>query len=204
MFSSKGMLLVISGPSGVGKGTLVRMLREMDPELKLSVSVTTRGPRENEQDGKDYFFISREEFETMVGQGRLLEHACVHGNYYGTPRDYVDRMIGEGKNVLLEIDPQGAKQVIENQQDCVSVFILPPSWKELKERLTGRHTENPEQVEIRLRNAREEVKTLRMYRYAVTNMNGEEGKQAAADALYAILKAERSSTARLSVEIPEE
>ncbi len=204
MFSSKGMLLVISGPSGVGKGTLVRMLREMDPELKLSVSVTTRGPRENEQDGKDYFFISREEFETMVGQGRLLEHACVHGNYYGTPRDYVDRMIGEGKNVLLEIDPQGAKQVIENQQDCVSVFILPPSWKELKERLTGRHTENPEQVEIRLRNAREEVKTLRMYRYAVTNMNGEEGKQAAAEALYAILKAERSSTARLSVEIPEE
>ncbi len=204
MSEPKGMLLVISGPSGVGKGTLVRLLRQKVPDLMLSVSVTTRKPRENEQDGRDYFFITQEEFDRMVQEGRLLEHASVHGKSYGTPRDYVRQMIDQGKTVILEIDPQGARQVIEKQQDCVSVFILPPSWKQLRDRLTGRQTEAPEQVETRLKNAREEVKTLCMYRYAVTNMDGEEGKQAAVEALCTILRAERFNTARLTEGIPEE
>ena len=198
------MLLVISGPSGVGKGTLVKMLCERQPDLMLSVSVTTRVPREHEQEGKDYFFVTKEAFERMVREGQLLEYASVHGNYYGTPKEYVGQMLSQGRDVILEIDPQGAKQVIASEKNCVSVFILPPSWKELQDRLTGRQTESPEQVEIRLKNAREEVKSLEMYRYAVINRNGEEGKAAAARELQSILQAERLSTFRWTgFDIPE-
>ena len=205
MYSRKGMLLVISGPSGVGKGTLVKLLCERQPDLIFSVSVTTRAPRAHEQEGKDYFFVSKEAFEQMVREDRLLEYASVHGNYYGTPREYVEQMLSRGKDVILEIDPQGAKQVIAREENCVSVFILPPSWKELRDRLTGRQTESPEQVEIRMKNAREEVKSLEMYRYAVINRNGEEGKAAAAQELYSILQAERLSTFRWTgFGIPEE
>ena len=137
----RGVLFVFSGPSGVGKGTLkAKLFEEFADRIAYSVSATTRGPREGEVDGKDYFFISRQEFERRVKNNEFLEHAEFAGNCYGTPRAYVEKLLDSGMNVVLEIDVQGALQVMKSMPECVSVFILPPSFEELEHRLRGRGT----------------------------------------------------------------
>ena len=134
----RGVLFVFSGPSGVGKGTLkAKLFEEFADRIAYSVSATTRGPREGEVDGKDYFFISRQEFERRVKNNEFLEHAEFAGNCYGTPRAYVEKLLDSGMNVVLEIDVQGALQVMKSMPECVSVFILPPSFEELEHRLRG-------------------------------------------------------------------
>ena len=200
----KGILLVLSGPSGVGKGTVGKKLRASDENISFSVSVTTRGIREGEIPGVDYLYITEEEFAALEKEGRLLESALVHGNHYGTPEEPVDRKLAEGKDVLLEIDPQGAQTVIGKRPDCVSVFVLPPSWASLRSRLEGRGTESREQVETRLKNAREEVKTVPMYDYAIVNADGPEGIEKAFLSLKAIMESEKCRTSRYSGLIPEE
>ena len=146
----RGVLFVFSGPSGVGKGTLkAKLFEEFADQIAYSVSATTRGPREGEVDGKDYFFISRQEFERRVKNNEFLEHAEFAGNCYGTPRAYVEKLLDSGMNVVLEIDVQGALQVMKSMPECVSVFILPPSFEELEHRLRGRGTETEEKVRER-------------------------------------------------------
>jgi len=154
---AKGRLVVLSGPSGVGKSTVVRALRTRHPEIWLSVSATTRFPRPGETDGVHYRFVTRERFEEMVDQGELLEWAMFAGNLYGTPRQPVVDHLAEGRSVFLEIDLQGARQVREIVPEAQLVFLAPPTWDELVRRLTGRGTEAPEVVERRLATAREEL-----------------------------------------------
>ena len=192
----KGMLMVISGPSGTGKGTLCDMLLKNDPNMRFSVSVTTRKARDYEQEGVHYYFVTDAEYDDMLEKGLLLEHATVHGHRYGTPREPVEALLEKGFDVLLDIDPQGAMMVIGHCPEAVSVFILPPSWKALRERLCARNTENSEEIERRLRNARGEVETLKCYDYAVVNEEGEEGKKRAYEAIRNIVEAERHATAR--------
>ena len=198
----KGMLLIVSGPSGVGKGTLVEILRKYDPNFKLSCSVTNRAPRPGEVEGVHYHFISDEEYDRMLENNEFLEHATVHDNRYGTPRKPVEEMLQQGKNVILEIDPQGAIAVMENPDvgHYVSVFILPPSYKVLRERLTARKTEPPEVIDRRMNNARAEIAQLDRYQYAI--INDEIGP--AFDDLLNIIKAEKMRTVRYMPEIPEE
>jgi len=169
MKRNRGKLFVISGPSGAGKGTLRRELFKAIPELVYSVSVTTRKPRFGEVDGVDYFFISQSEFARMRDSGELLEWAEVHGNLYGTPRKFVEKNLGEGKSVVLEIDVQGALQVKRTFPEAVLIFILPPSQEELSRRLHGRGTESEEELEVRLRNAQWELEKKDIYDYAVVN-----------------------------------
>lgn len=198
----KGMLLIVSGPSGVGKGTLGEILRKYDPNFKLSCSVTNRAPRPGEEEGVHYHFISDEEYDRMLENNEFLEHATVHDNRYGTPRKPVEEMLKQGKNVILEIDPQGAIAVMENPDvgHYVSVFILPPSYKVLRERLTARKTEPPEVIDRRMNNARAEIAQLDRYQYAI--INDEIGP--AFDDLLNIIKAEKMHTVRYMPEIPEE
>ena len=166
-----GMLLIISGPSGTGKGTLVKMLMDNDPSFRFSCSVTTRAPRTGEIEGVHYYFVSDEEYEQMVDNGEFLEHATVHGHHYGTLRKPVEDMLKQGYNVLLDIDPQGAINVMENAEDYVSVFILPPSFEDLRVRLHTRNTDDPVEIERRLNNARGEVKKVDRYQYSLINDN---------------------------------
>ncbi len=166
---SKGVLLVISAPSGAGKGTIIKRLMDDDRSLKLSVSATTRAPRPGEIDGEDYFFLSREEFDDLVKNGEMLEHAEYVGNCYGTPKGPVERWLEDGQDVILEIDVQGGQQVKKIMPECVSIFILPPSMKELENRLRGRSTEMDAVVDARLQAAREEVRHAEEYDYVVIN-----------------------------------
>ena len=166
---SKGVLLVISAPSGAGKGTIIKRLMDDDRSLKLSVSATTRAPRPGEIDGEDYFFLSREEFDDLVKNGEMLEHAEYVGNCYGTPKGPVERWLEDGQDVILEIDVQGGQQVKKTMPECVSIFILPPSMKELENRLRGRSTEMDAVVDARLQAAREEVRHAEEYDYVVIN-----------------------------------
>lgn len=166
----RGVLFVFSGPSGVGKGTLkAKLFEEFADRIAYSVSVTTRGPREGEVDGKDYFFISRQEFERRVKNNEFLEHAEFAGNCYGTPRAYVEKLLDSGMNVVLEIDVQGALQVMKSMPECVSVFILPPSFEELEHRLRGRGTETEEKVRERLETAKRELPYAPQYDYQIVN-----------------------------------
>lgn len=166
----RGVLFVFSGPSGVGKGTLkAKLFEEFADRIAYSVSATTRGPREGEVDGKDYFFISRQEFERRVKNNEFLEHAEFAGNCYGTPRAYVEKLLGSGMNVVLEIDVQGALQVMKSMPECVSVFILPPSFEELEHRLRGRGTETEEKVRERLETAKRELPYAPQYDYQIVN-----------------------------------
>ncbi len=167
--NTTGMLLIISGPSGTGKGTLVNKLMESDPSFRFSCSVTTRAPRDGEINGVHYHFVSKEDFQRMVEENAFLEHAKVHDNFYGTLKKPVEDMMAQGLNVLLDIDTQGAINVMDNASDYVSVFILPPSFEELAKRLYGRNTDASEVIERRLHNAREEVKMLDRYQYVVVN-----------------------------------
>ncbi len=166
----RGVLFVFSGPSGVGKGTLkAKLFEEFADRIAYSVSATTRGPREGEVDGKDYFFISRQEFERRVQNNEFLEHAEFAGNCYGTPRAYVEKLLDSGMNVVLEIDVQGALQVMKSMPECVSVFILPPSFEELEHRLRGRGTETEEKVRERLETAKRELPYAPQYDYQIVN-----------------------------------
>ena len=166
----RGVLFVFSGPSGLGKGTLkAKLFEEFADRIAYSVSATTRGPREGEVDGKDYFFISRQEFERRVKNNEFLEHAEFAGNCYGTPRAYVEKLLDSGMNVVLEIDVQGALQVMKSMPECVSVFILPPSFEELEHRLRGRGTETEEKVRERLETAKRELPYAPQYDYQIVN-----------------------------------
>ena len=166
----KGVLFVISGPSGVGKGTVnKRLFEEFGNAVAFSVSATTRDPREGEVDGREYFFISRQEFEKRVANNEFLEHAEYAGNCYGTPRDYVLSLLQRGVSVILEIDVQGAMQVKRRMPESVSVFILPPSFEELEHRLRGRGTETPEKIERRLAAAKAEMARAPEYDYQIVN-----------------------------------
>ena len=166
----KGVLFVISGPSGVGKGTVnKRLFEEFGNAVAFSVSATTRGPREGEVDGREYIFISRQEFEKRVANNEFLEHAEYAGNCYGTPRDHVLSLLQRGISVILEIDVQGALQVKARMPESVSVFILPPSFEELEHRLRGRGTETPEKIEKRLAAAKAEMARATEYDYQIVN-----------------------------------
>ena len=195
----KGMLLVISGPSGAGKGTLVARLLDQDPSFTFSVSVTTRAKRENEIEDVHYHFISDAEYDKLLAEDAFLEHASVHGHRYGTlKREVYDRM-ERGQNVLLDIDPQGARAVMDREKDCVSVFILPPSYHELKVRLHTRNTEQEEEIRRRLSNARGEIAQMSRYRYLIVNDHIE----LAFEQLSAIVRAEKQNTVRYFPEIED-
>lgn len=188
----KGLLVVVSAPSGGGKGTILKELFARNDNLRLSVSATTRNPRPGEENGKQYYFMSREEFEDMIREGKMLEHAQYVGNYYGTPRGPVDKWIGEGRDVILEIEVQGGAQVKKLMPECVSVFILPPSMAVLAERLRGRGTEDEETVLKRLETARQEIPCAKDYDYVVFNDRLED----AVEDILIILRAEKLKYSR--------
>ena len=196
----KGMLLVISGPSGTGKGTLIKRLMEEDPTLVFSVSATTRAPRPGEINGVHYHFVTGEQYDQLVAEGAFVEYATVHGNRYGTLRSEVYQRLERGENVVLDIDVQGALNVIAHEKEKVSIFILPPSMKVLRERLTGRGTETDEAVERRLHNAIWEISQKDQYQYKVINDDLEDCVRK----LQAIIAAEKQSSTYYSVEVPEE
>lgn len=189
----KGLLIVVSGPAGVGKGTVNAALMQKHPEIRMSVSVTTRAPRPGEIEGVHYFFRTKEEFDRMIEEDAFLEYMHVFGmNYYGTPKAFVEMERNKGNHVILEIDVQGAMKVRSRCPDAVLVFIAPPSLKVLKDRLVGRGTETQESIDVRTATALEELKKLPDYDYMVINDVVEE---AVAD-MEAILSAELNRTAR--------
>lgn len=192
----KPMMLVLSGPSGVGKGTLGKRLIE-EEGFGFSVSCTTRGPRPGEKHGVDYLFITREEFLSRRAANGFLETATVHDEFYGTPREPAERAMAEGRDFLLDIDPQGGVQVMESVPEAVSVFLLPPSWAALEARLRGRGTETEEKIQKRLHNARQEVKYLPRYDYCIVNDDLDEAWRE----LHGIVRAERLSTKRFLPEL---
>jgi guanylate kinase len=160
---------VVTGPSGVGKGTLIKRLRERLPNFELSISATTRKPRPGEEDGRDYHFLRLEEFEHRLARGEFLEHAMYAGNMYGTPRSEVERARQAGKDLVLEIEVQGARQVAEALPEATQVFIQPPDEETLRRRLEGRSTDSPEEIERRLARAREELAAASEWKRRVTN-----------------------------------
>lgn len=165
----KGKLLIVSGPSGVGKGTVLAELFKLSDEYVYSVSATTRAPREGEKDGVNYFFKTKEQFEQMIAKGELLEYASYNGNYYGTPKEYVFSKMNEGKNVILEIEVQGAVQIKNICPEAIMIFIAPESREVLKDRLTGRGTETPEVINNRIAIAEKELRACLMYDYITVN-----------------------------------
>ena len=167
--NNKGILLVVSGFSGAGKGTLMKELLRRYENYALSISATTRKPREGEVDGREYFFKTVEEFEQMIADGALIEHACYVGNYYGTPRAYVEQQLELGKDVILEIEIQGALKVKERFPETLLLFVTPPSAKELRDRLVGRGTESMDVIENRLSRANEEAEGIENYDYFIIN-----------------------------------
>ena len=181
----KGNLIVISGPSGAGKGTICKALLEREDNLYISVSATTRSPRKGEVNGVNYYFLTQEEFKKKVDNNEFLEWAEVHGNYYGTPKFNVEEMINEGKNIILEIDVQGALNVKKNCEDAQIIFILPPSMEELKRRIIARGSETPESLIKRFKTAYEEINYISKYNYAVVNDDLEEAVKKVQNILYA-------------------
>ena len=183
----KGLLIVISGASGTGKGTVCKELLAREHGVAFSISATSRAPREGEQDGREYYFRTREEFEQMIAAGAFLEYADVYGNYYGTPLAPIEARRSAGEDILLEIDTQGALNVMERCPDGTFIFLLPPSLEELRRRITGRGTESEESLARRLAAARDEIRLGRRYRYAVLNDTVED----ATARIQTILAAER-------------
>ena len=165
MQGNRGILIVISGPSGAGKGTICKALLEKHDNIFISVSATTRNPRQGEIEGVNYYFLTKEAFE----ENGFLEYANVHGNFYGTPKVNVEKMLDEGKDVILEIDIQGALQVKDNFKEGVFIFILPPSMEELKQRIIKRGSETEESLMTRFKNAYKEINYVSKYNYAVVN-----------------------------------
>ena len=165
---SKGLKIVLSGPSGSGKGTIVKELIS-DDQFLLSISATTRAPRQGEEEGVHYFFKTREDFEQMIAQNELLEYAEFCGNYYGTPKAFIEESVKNGKDVILEIEVKGAMQIKEIYPDAIFIFVVPPSLKELESRLIGRNTEAREVIDKRLNRAKEELALYDQYDYVVVN-----------------------------------
>lgn len=171
-FMKKGLLIVLSGPSGVGKGTVrKKVFKDESLNLAYSISMTTRQPRNMEQDGVDYFFVSQDKFKEMIQENKLLEYTYFVGNYYGTPLEYVEKLRNEGKNVFLEIEVEGAKQVMERckNDDVVSIFLIPPSLEELERRIRGRKSEPDNIIQERLAKAQKEINLSSNYQYVVKN-----------------------------------
>ena len=191
--NDRGLLIVISGPSGVGKGTVRKALFEMkNHNLTYSVSMTTRKMREGEVDGKDYYFVTKDEFLKQIDNGNFLEYAEFVGNYYGTPLDKVNQKLDEGKEVVLEIEVEGALQVKKKVPDCVMIFLVPPSKEELYNRLKNRGTEAEEIIQKRIEKANREFKVAPKYDYIVVN----DEVNNAADRIMAIIRAEHAKTSR--------
>lgn len=188
----KGLLLVISGPSGAGKGTICKELLRRDKDMNLSISATTRQPRRGEEEGVNYFFIEREKFKKMMENNEFLEHAEVYSNFYGTPKQWVLDKLEKGEDVLLEIDIEGALNVKEIYPDGVFTFIMPPSMEELKNRIEKRATETKEAMIERLESAYKEIEYVFKYDYAVLN----DEVDSAVDNIQAILKAEQCKVNR--------
>ena len=192
MSRSKGVLTVVSGFSGAGKGTVMKRLIQKYDDYALSISVTTRKPREGERDGIEYFFKTKEEVETMIENDEFLEYARYVDNYYGTPRFYVEEMLAKGKNVILEIEIQGAMQIKAKNPEAVLVFVTPPSFEELRNRLVGRGTETADVIESRLRRASEEAEGMPSYDYILVNDQVED----CVDRLHQIILSERAKAQR--------
>lgn len=186
----KGLLILISGPSGTGKGTVCDLLRKNHPEISYSISATTRQPRPGEQDGVNYYFYDKEKFRQMIDAGELLEWAEVYGNYYGTPKQKVLDRLNAGEDILLEIDTQGALNVMQAMPEGLFIFLLPPSLEELANRLKGRGTETEESLQRRLGAAVDEIKIAHNYRYVVVN----DKVEAAEKAIAGIIEAEHHRT----------
>lgn len=189
---SKGVLTVVSGFSGAGKGTVMKRLIQKYDDYALSISVTTRNPREGERDGIEYFFKTKEEVEAMIENDEFLEYARYVDNYYGTPRFYVEEMLAKGKNVILEIEIQGAMQIKAKNPEAVLVFVTPPSFEELRNRLVGRGTETADVIESRLRRASEEAEGMPSYDYILVNDQVED----CVDRLHQIILSERAKAQR--------
>jgi len=183
----KGLLIVISGASGTGKGTVCKELLARESGIAYSVSATSRAPRAGEEEGREYYFRTREEFEQMIADGAFLEYADVYGNYYGTPLAPIEKRRAAGEDILLEIDTQGALNVMERCPDGTFIFLLPPSLEELHRRIMGRGTESEESLARRLAAARDEILLGKRYRYAVLN----DAVEAATERIQTILAAER-------------
>lgn len=169
MNKKKGLLIVISGPSGAGKGTICKALLEKRKDLNLSISATTRQPRDGEVDGVNYYFLTKDEFKQRIDAGDFLEYATVYNNFYGTPKSDVQKKLDEGKDVILEIDIQGALKVKENMEEGIFIFILPPSMEELKNRIIKRGSETEESLMLRFKSAYKEINFVSKYNYAVVN-----------------------------------
>jgi len=185
--NKKGLLIVVSGPSGAGKGTICKEILSRRDDLFVSISATTRDPRKGEVDGLNYFFTDRKEFEDMIERDEFIEHAEVYKNLYGTPKKYVLDKLQKGENCLLEIDIQGALQVKKKYPEGVYIFILPPSMAELKNRIIGRGSETPESLERRFSSAYDEIEFVNQYDYYIIN----DDVKRAADVMEAIIDAER-------------
>ena len=181
----KGLLILISGPSGTGKGTVCDLLRQKHPEISYSISATTRQPRPGEQDGVNYYFYTKEKFREMIDQGQLLEWAEVYGNFYGTPKQKVLDRLEAGEDILLEIDTQGALNVMKVMPEGLFIFLLPPSLEELAARLKGRGTETEESLHRRLGAAVDEIKLAAKYRYVVVNDKVEDAQETIANIIEA-------------------
>lgn len=193
------MLIVLSAPSGAGKTTLCREIRKIIPDLKYSISYTTRPPRPGEENGKDFFFVSKEEFNKMIERNEFAEWAVVHGNLYGSSAKIINGTMDSGYDILLDIDTQGAKQLKRKYPDGVFIFILAPSMKELRERLEERKSDSPQEIERRMKNAREEVKNYKEYNYLIINNDLKE----AVNNLAHIILGERCRTFLLILRLPD-
>jgi guanylate kinase len=189
----EGILFILSAPSGTGKTTLIKRLRAIYPDIRLSISCTTRTRRAGEAHGRDYYFVKAGRFAVMKARGEFAEWAKVHGFFYGTPRRAVDRCIRSGQDVLLDIDVQGAGQIKRRYPQAVSIFLLPPSWRELRRRLARRGTDGKEIIRRRLVNARDEIRNIIKYDYYVINREVKESLEV----LKAIVDAERAKTFRV-------
>jgi len=194
-----GLLIVLSGPSGVGKGTVSTRLRKRAPELTYSISVTSRSPRPGEVEGSNYFFRSREMFLQMINNDAFLEWAEYVNNFYGTPKDFVVQNLKEGRDVLLEIEVQGALQVRERYPEGIFIFLVPPSWEELQRRISGRGTEVDAEITARLEKSWEELQMARHYDYIVVN----DDVDSAVDQILAIITAEHLRAERMLRRVEE-
>ena len=192
MVKRKGLLLVVSGPSGAGKGTICKAILEENDQIKLSVSATTRKPRNGEVHGVNYFFLEKEEFTSMIEKGEFLEYAQIYDNFYGTPKAAIMETLAKGQDVILEIEMQGARQVKKVYPEGIFIFVLPPSLKELKNRIVGRGTETAEEIEKRFSCAFEEIKQIDDYDYFIFNKDVEKSVKE----LEAIISSEKNKVTR--------